>query len=112
MLWKPIEIAPQDGTPVLLFYKNNSFGLPRIIIARYIPKGTECFCSDDCECKYDEEKDLYLAQEGWYEQIDNWGDYSEVFVGEGEPTHWMPLPESPILDQNVPNVMWQQSTEE
>ena len=58
MIWKPIETAPQNGTPVLLFYKNNSFGLPRIIIARYIPKGTECFCSDDCECKYDEEKEL------------------------------------------------------
>ena len=100
MIWKPIETAPQDGTPVLLFYKNNSFGLPRIIIARYIPKGTECFCNDDCGCKYDKEKDLYLLQEGWYEQIDNWGDYSEVFVGEGEPTHWMPLPESPILEGN------------
>ncbi len=33
---------------------------------------------------------------GWYECIDNWGDYTEVAIHEGEPSHWMPLPAPPI----------------
>ena len=37
---------------------------------------------------------------GWYECIDNWDDYTEVAIHEGEPTHWMPLPAPP----QAPNV--------
>lgn len=32
---------------------------------------------------------------GWYECIDNWDEYSQVAINEGEPTHWMPLPTPP-----------------
>ena len=32
---------------------------------------------------------------GWYEEIDNWEDYSAVAICYGEPTHWRPLPEPP-----------------
>ena len=90
--WQDISSAPHFEQ-VLVFYKN-CFDNPRIVIARYLPEGTECQCSNDCDCRYDDEKDIYV-QEGWYEQIDNWGHYSEVAINEGEPTHWRPLPKPP-----------------
>ncbi len=33
---------------------------------------------------------------GWYECINNWDDYTEVAIHEGEPSHWMPLPAPPV----------------
>ena len=32
---------------------------------------------------------------GWYESIDNWDEYTQVSIYQGEPTHWMPLPDPP-----------------
>ena len=30
------------------------------------------------------------------ECINNWDDYTEVAIHEGEPSHWMPLPAPPV----------------
>ena len=76
MTWQPIETAPRDETPVLLFYApSETYGRPASggII------------------------------EGWYfsspKQID---DGWETIVGSiGEPTHWMPLPEPPKIGEEV-----------
>lgn len=45
-------------------------------------------------CDYDETTDEYYLNEGWYEVIHNWGDYSSVVIDDFV-THWMPLPEPP-----------------
>lgn len=88
------ESMPEPGRKVLATYKNNH-GKRRIIIASHLPTlFAECECEYDCNCEYDEKSDESFYPEGWYEQIENWDDFSSVMVDE-EITHWMPLPTSP-----------------
>jgi hypothetical protein len=95
MSWQPIETAP-SGKAVLIYYKG-SYGGKRIIKARHIARFTE-EASYDCEegvDEYDEDNDRYTYCEGWWEMIDNWGDFAFVMVSEGIPTHWHELPAPP-----------------
>lgn len=92
--WQPIESVPKSRA-VLVYYKNSA-GKGRTIKARFVPRFTQESSgevSEDCD-EYLEGKDTYYLLEGWYEQIDNWDDYAEVFVHK-TPSHWMPLPSSP-----------------
>lgn len=74
----------------------NALGNRRTIIASYFPaRAVESDGEDDAYDEYCEESDQYFYCEGWYEQQDNWGEYSSIYVNEGEVTHWMPLPEPP-----------------
>jgi hypothetical protein len=92
--WKPIETAPKS-TVILVFYKNRS-GKGRIVKAAYVEKFTEESNGDYDEfADYNEATDCYYTPEGWYEYIDNWDDFSHIKIGEGTPTHWMPLPKPP-----------------
>lgn len=50
--------------------------------------------ADELACEYCEEKDEYFLEEGWYEVIKNWDDYSSIKIVD-KVTHWMPLPELP-----------------
>lgn len=98
--WQPIETAPK-GKGVLVFYKNRN-GKGRVVKAAYIEKHT---LEADSECggdwgEYSEAHDEYFCPEGWYESIDNWDDFSEIRINEGEPSHWHPLPESPIEQES------------
>ena len=55
----------------------------------------EChFADDECVVEYNEETDEYYLHEGWYENINNWDDYSSIAIAD-TVTHWMPLPEAP-----------------
>jgi hypothetical protein len=87
---------PKPGVNVLACYRNRLGKLRRIrahwIAAKTVEANTEDW--DQCS-EYDEATDTYYVAEGWFECIDNWGDYSAVAVSEGDVKHWMPLPEAP-----------------
>ena len=87
---------PEHGVPVLATY-TNYYGKSRRIIAEYIHRWKEeSNFEAETNDEYNEELDMYFLKEGWYEKIDNWGDFSSVFVHEGEVKYWMPLPKSPL----------------
>lgn len=48
----------------------------------------------DCESVevYDEEEDVYYVEGGWYEVIENWSDYTHVYINR-EVIAWKPLDE-------------------
>ena len=97
--WRPIETAPHNMS-VLIYYKNE-LGKRRIVKASHCERWTvEANMDEDSYHEYSEEKDGYFMHEGWYEQIDNWPEYSSCFVNEGIPTHWMPLPTPPAMKGN------------
>jgi hypothetical protein len=82
--WQPIETAPKDGKKIILYYKNrNNFG--RTVMGCWVTE----------EQANETDTDDVGLEAGWYEQIDNWDDYSQIAIHEGEPTHWMPLPKPP-----------------
>ena len=100
--WIPVsERLPDSGKPVLANYLN-SHGKSRTIRAHYLLAFTEEVIedTDECDCEYSELEDTYYLKEGWYELIDNWGDYSSVTVNEGEITHWQPLPAAPAQERS------------
>lgn len=82
--WMPIETAPKDGRKIILFYLN-SHNLPRTVMASWLT-------ADEAE---ETDWDGVGLDAGWYESIDNWDDYSQVAIHQGEPSHWMPLPPPP-----------------
>lgn len=82
--WQPIETAPQDGRKLMLSYRNRN-NKTRTVLARWV--------TDDEAAETD--ADGVGLEGGWYECIDNWDEYSQVTIHEGEPSHWMPLPAPP-----------------
>jgi hypothetical protein len=83
-MWRPIETAPLDGTPLLLFCPgmnswNRLSGMPDIIVGLWTSGPFET---------------------GWYGDI---GDVDQGYESTGayfertqlSPTHWMPLPDDP-----------------
>lgn len=93
--WKKVsDELPKLGIPVLACYEGSS-GKLWIVRAKWIPKNTEEYYGDDDFFEYDEATDTHYIQEGWYECIENWDDYSFVKINEGEVTHWMELPTAP-----------------
>ena len=86
--WQPIESALKTGRKVILFYKNR-LNVGRTVIARWL--------TDEQATEIDAD-DVGL-EGGWYECIDNWDDFTEVAIHEGEPSHWMPLPAPPSPKQ-------------
>ena len=93
--WMPIESAP-SAKPVLVAYRNRSDKWRIVKAVRLEQFQEECSLDQEGDWfEYNEEKDAYFTPAGWYEQIDNWGDFSSVHIYEGSPSHWMPLPAPP-----------------
>ena len=82
--WQPIETAPKTGRKVILFYLNPS-ARARTVMARWL--------TDEQAAETD--ADGVGLEGGWYECIDNWDDYTQVAIHQGEPAYWMPLPAAP-----------------
>jgi hypothetical protein len=94
---KPVPVAerlPEPGRKVLAHYLN-ALGKPRTIIAEWVPAKTREDSPEGDLGEYDDETDLFYWPEGWYEQIENWEDFTALLVDEGEITHWQPLPRGP-----------------
>lgn len=78
--WRPIETAPKDGSPVLIFPHMTvvswDFGAEQWICG-VIPLNNDRTIADD-----------WTVQPAMFfeEYLSNWG---------VEPTHWQPLPEPP-----------------
>ena len=97
MNWISVKERLPQGyeSPVLAYYKN-SLGNGRRVKAFYAPEKTiESDPEGDSYDEYDEDTETYYLREGWYECIDNWEDFSSVYIYQGNITHWMPLPEPP-----------------
>ena len=91
--WMPIETAlPSDNEPVLLTLENAA-GHRWVIRAFYAHRFTESTGDEDADgaCEYNEEKDEYFLEEGWYEQ----NQYEETHWRVGDKAiawKYMPLP--------------------
>lgn len=98
--WIPVsERLPKPEEEVWVQCERGQFGFKYQCKAFYIPPKwlrEESALNWDYECcnEYDEEADDYYVNEGWYERIHNWDDYSAVGIGDFV-THWMPLPSAP-----------------
>lgn len=85
--WQPIETAPKDGRKLILSYVNRC-SKTRTVMARWL--------TDEEAAETD--ADGVGLEGGWYESIDNWGEYTEVTITEGEPSHWMLPPAAPEFE--------------
>ena len=100
--WTPVATAmPKSGVVVLACYKNSADKVRRIRAQWIAAKTLEANGEFEDWSEYDEEADTYWTPEGWYECIDNWDEYSSVFVHE-QITHWMPLPADPYTTPPQP----------
>jgi len=56
---------------------------------------------DDCEEleEYDKLEDVYYVKSGWYEVVENWSEYTHVYIN-CEVIAWQPLPEPYKEDAN------------
>lgn len=92
---KPISVKdrlPQIREMVLASLVNE-LGKRRVICAGYVPRFTIEAVTEEDNDEYHDESDTFYLCEGWYENIENWPDFESVHVGEGEVTHWMPVPQ-------------------
>lgn len=86
MKWRPIETAPTDGTPLLLFCPGMTAwlrleGLPDIVVGLW-------------------DTDIGWNPGGWYSDVGDVDQGSDSFGAYFQherlsPTHWMPLPKPP-----------------
>ena len=80
MTWQPIETAPKDGTTVLGYNEQGHE------IMEWVEAATDC-------------PDQPGNDEGWLGIYAwpgrSWGSDKFTHEGQGQPTHWMPLPAAP-----------------
>ena len=101
--WIPVVRALPDTTKKVLATYLNKAGKRRIVIANWIQARTQKSPWDDQDidiAEYDESSDECFLKEGWYECVENCEDYGMWWIYEGEVTHWMSMPPSPIREEN------------
>jgi len=90
------EIKPGSQRRVLAVVKSHHSGSLYPITAKYVWRRTDEADPDSDYFEYDKEYDLYWTPEGWYETVDNWGDFSSVAVTEGDVIAWAEV-DIPVL---------------
>lgn len=94
------ERLPESGVHVLVTAKTSG-GHKYVCDAFHAEKfSISSEYGDELACEYNPEKDEYFLEEGWYEVIKNWDDYSSIVI-QDQVTHWMPLPELPEEDDHA-----------
>lgn len=87
------ERMPPDNKGVLLLQKTGYKDNRVVVVGRWMRGRTHETFDDFSD--YCEDTDMFYIPEGWYEDIQNWGDYESVHIPDGSVTHWMPLPNKP-----------------
>lgn len=103
--WINVDERLPDGRICLATYRNAA-GKLRIIRAKYASQyevDADEDAIDQGNCEYNEADDTYYLKAGWLECVDNWDEYSSMYVTEGEVTHWMPLPPLPGAQASTPD---------
>ena len=98
--WTSVDERLPNGCYCLATYRDRA-GKLRIIRAMYVRQFEIEATGDECDSETDEANDREYLKAGWYELIDNWGDYSSVHVCEGPVTHWMALPALPATQAST-----------
>lgn len=91
--WIPVKERLPEET-VLVTVETKMFRHRYICEAVWIPRWTWKASFDNWEdcSEYNEDEDEYYVNEGWYERVHNWDEYSYVGI-EDDVLAWMPLPE-------------------
>ena len=94
--WVSVEDRlPESEKSVLLLCEVRPMGRKYVCIGYYAaPKSVESNCDDIEMLEYDEDTDAYYLQEGYYEEIRNWDEYSSIAISDFV-IGWKPLPEPP-----------------
>lgn len=106
--WIPVtERLPEENIDVLITFRelmqyNNKY---RHGICKAMHVKEHSIKVDDLwsynECKeleiYDESEDLYYVKSGWYEIVENYDEYTHIYINAGV-TAWMPLPKPYKMD--------------
>lgn len=94
--WVSVEDRlPESEKSVLLLCEVRPIGRKYVCIGYYAaPKSVESNCDDIEMLEYDEDTDAYYLQEGYYEEIRNWDEYSSIAISDFV-IGWKPLPEPP-----------------
>ena len=100
--WISVEDRLPGKEHCLAAYVNAS-GKHRVIRAMYagqfqIDAGEDAI--DQGNCEYNEADDTFYLKAGWLECMDNWDDYSSIYVTDGIVTHWRSLPAAPSHTTN------------
>ena len=83
MEWQPIETAPRDGTPILLFY-------PEGIWDSSLDAEPGSTFPDWAVMRWDVEWGKRAPEADYC-----WRGYYEATTPKGKPTHWLPIPAAP-----------------
>ena len=89
-----VSVADAMPNKVCLAYYKNELGNGRTVKAKYVKQYSEEANTDDDWIEYNEADDTYYYPAGWYEMIDNWGDFAFVTINH-TVTHWQHLPAAP-----------------
>lgn len=92
--WRDISTAPQMRK-IIVFYVN-ALGKGRCVMACYYRERSLEMDDDYADVgEYDDATGQSFAPAGWYEEHDSDNPILEL---QGDPTHWMPLPDPPLQE--------------